>query len=271
YISKPMYDDAAQWASQVWRREIRAGHWVQRSHPHAVARAVSELVNHVDGGPEPAPLRRARYRGPRRDLEGQLATVTGAGSGIGRATALALAWAGAEVIAADIDVEAAQATAEEAERIHAVQVDVGDAGAMEAFAAEIEREYGVPQIVVNNAGIGIGGPFLDTTLADWERIVDINLWGVIHGCRLFGRQMVEGGVEGQILNTASMAAYAPSRLLPAYSTTKAAVLMLSECLRAELASAGIGVTAICPGVIDTNITRTTHIVGVSGEEERRRQ
>jgi NAD(P)-dependent dehydrogenase (short-subunit alcohol dehydrogenase family) len=244
---------------------------VQRARPAAVARAISELVAHLEGGPEPAPLRRARFTGPRGDLAGQLAVVTGAGSGIGRATALALASAGAEVIAADIDLTSARATAEESELIHPVQVDVGDAGAMEAFAAEVESEHGVPNVVVNNAGIGIGGPFLDTTLADWERIVDINLWGVIHGCRLFAAQMVDTGVEGQILNTASMAAYTPSRLLPAYSTTKAAVLMLSECLRAELAGAGIGVTAICPGVIDTNITRTTHIVGVSEAEERRRQ
>lgn len=269
YISPALYDDARDWASTVWRRDLRAGHWVQRSHPRAVARAISELVTHIDGGPEPAPLRRARAA--RRDLEGRLAVVTGAGSGIGRATALALAGAGAEVIAADIDLDSAQATADQAEPIHALRVDVGDAAEMEAFAAEVERDHGTPQIVVNNAGIGIGGPFLDTTLTDWERIVNINLWGVIHGCRLFGRQMVEAGVEGQILNTASMAAYTPSRLLPAYSTTKAAVLMLSECLRAELASAGIGVTAVCPGFIDTNIVRTTHIVGVSAEEERRRQ
>ena len=271
YISTAFYDDAQDWSARVWRREIHSGHWAQRSHPHAVARAVSELVEHVEGGPEPAPLRRARFTGRRRDLEGRLAVVTGAGSGIGRATALALAAAGAEVIAADINLASARATAERSDLVHAVQVDVGDVGAMEEFAAGVEREYGVPQIVVNNAGIGIGGPFLDTTLGDWERIVDINLWGVIHGCRLFGRQMVEAGVEGQILNTASMAAYTPSRLLPAYSTTKAAVLMLSECLRAELAGTGIGVTAICPGFIDTNITRTTHIVGVSPEEERRRQ
>lgn len=271
YISTAMYADAEDWATRIWRRDMRAGHWVQRARPAAVARAVSELVAHLEGGPEPAPLRRARLTGSRRSLEHRLAVVTGAGSGIGRATALALAGAGAEVIAADIDLSSAQATAKEADLIHAVQLDVSDASAMEAFAAETEREHGVPQIVVNNAGIGIGGPFLDTTRADWERIVDINLWGVIHGCRLFARQMVDAGVEGQILNTASMAAYSPSRLLPAYSTTKAAVLMLSECLRAELAGKGIGVTAICPGVIDTNITRTTHIVGVSEEEERRRQ
>jgi NAD(P)-dependent dehydrogenase (short-subunit alcohol dehydrogenase family)/pimeloyl-ACP methyl ester carboxylesterase len=271
HISTAMYGDAWEWAARIWRRDMRGGHWVPRSHPRAVARAIAEFVGHVDGGAEPAALRRARYGGPRRGLEGQLAVVTGAGSGIGRATALALADAGAEVIAADINLDAAQATADSSERMHAARVDVADGTAMEEFAATVEREHGVPSVVVNNAGIGIGGPFLDTTLADWERIIGVNLWGVIHGCRLFACQMVEAGVEGQIVNTASMAAYSPSRLLPAYSTTKAAVLMLSECLRAELAGDGIGVTAICPGVIDTNITRTTHIVGVSADEERRRQ
>jgi NAD(P)-dependent dehydrogenase (short-subunit alcohol dehydrogenase family)/pimeloyl-ACP methyl ester carboxylesterase len=270
HISSALYADGYEWATHVWRRDLHAGHWVPRSHPHAVAEAVSDFVEHVEGGPEPNPLRRARFSGPRRGLEGRLAVVTGAGSGIGRATAVALAEAGAEVIGADINLAAAEATAEKT-AAHAFQVDVADPSAMEEFAATVEREHGVPSIVVNNAGIGIGGPFLDTTLADWKRIVDINLWGVIHGCRLFARQMVDAGVEGQILNTASMAAYTPSRLLPAYSTTKAAVLMLSECLRAELAGAGIGVTAICPGVIDTNITRTIHIVGVTEEEERRRQ
>ncbi|HEV3053988.1 MAG TPA: SDR family NAD(P)-dependent oxidoreductase, partial [Solirubrobacteraceae bacterium] len=139
------------------------------------------------------------------------------------------------------------------------------------FAAIVEREHGVPSIVVNNAGIGIGGPFLDTTNADWERIIDVNLWGVIHGSRLFARMMVDAGVEGQIVNLASLAAYTPSRALPAYSTTKAAVLMLSECLRAELAGAGIGVTAICPGIVNTNITRTTHMVGVDAGQERAMQ
>jgi NAD(P)-dependent dehydrogenase (short-subunit alcohol dehydrogenase family) len=129
----------------------------------------------------------------------------------------------------------------------------------------------VPWIVVNNAGIGIGGPLLETTPADWERVIDVNLWGVIHGCRLFGRMMVDAGVEGQIVNLASAAAYSPSRVLPAYSTTKAAVLMLSECLRAELAGAGIGVTAICPGIVNTNITRTTRMVGVDAQQEQAMQ
>jgi NAD(P)-dependent dehydrogenase (short-subunit alcohol dehydrogenase family) len=83
--------------------------------------------------------------------------------------------------------------------------------------------------------------------------------------------MVDAGVQGHIVNLSSAAGYTPSRMLPAYSTTKAAVLMLSECMRAELADSGIGVTAICPGIVNTNITRTTHMVGVDADQERRMQ
>jgi NAD(P)-dependent dehydrogenase (short-subunit alcohol dehydrogenase family) len=274
FESTALFEDAYEWATRVWRRDVRSGHWVQRTHPDQVARFISELVEHVEGAPESGSLRRARYSAERRPLERRLAVVTGAGSGIGRATAIALAADGAEVIAADLDLETAKETVELAPadaRMHAVAVDVADATAMEEFATAVEREHGVPSIVVNNAGIGIGGPFLETTVADWERIIDVNLWGVIHGSRLFARMMVDAGVEGQIVNLASLAAYTPSRALPAYSTTKAAVLMLSECLRAELAGAGIGVTAVCPGIVNTNITRTTHMVGVDAEQERAMQ
>jgi NAD(P)-dependent dehydrogenase (short-subunit alcohol dehydrogenase family)/pimeloyl-ACP methyl ester carboxylesterase len=273
YISTALYEDAERWAARIWRRDIRAGHWVQRSHPQLVARHVAELVEHAEGSPEGGVLRRTRWSGPRRRLQGRLAVVTGAGSGIGRATALSLAAEGAEVVVADIDPRSAEDTVAAvtggAPKMFPMHVDVGDAAAMEEFAAIVQRDYGPPDIVVNNAGIGIAGPFLDTTLADWERIIDVNLWGVIHGSRLFAPQMVEAGVEGHIVNVASAAAFTPSRLLPAYSTTKAAVLMLSECMRAELAGAGIRVTAICPGLVNTNIVRTAHIVGVDELEEER--
>jgi NAD(P)-dependent dehydrogenase (short-subunit alcohol dehydrogenase family)/pimeloyl-ACP methyl ester carboxylesterase len=274
YESPALFDDAERWATRVWRRDVRAGHWVQRSHPEQVARFVGELVEHADGAPEVGSLRRARYTGKHDPLAGRLAVVTGAGSGIGRATAIALAREGAEVIAADINLESAKDTLELAPadaHMHAVRLDVGDGAAMEEFAAMVEREHGVPSIVVNNAGIGIGGPFLDTTLADWERIIDVNLWGVIHGSRLFAKRMVDAGVQGHIVNLSSAAGYTPSRMLPAYSTTKAAVLMLSECMRAELADSGIGVTAVCPGIVNTNITKTTHMVGVSADQEAKMQ
>lgn len=207
-----------------------------------------------------------------RDLGARVVLVTGAGSGIGRATALAFARAGGALLAVDVTADAAERTAALARRqgvrATAYQVDVADAQAMEALAGQVRAAWGVPDIVVNNAGIGVAGPFLQTTPADWERVLGVNLWGVVHGCRLFGAQMVERGRGGHIVNVASAAAFHPTRLLPAYATTKAAVLMLSECLRAELAPHAIGVTAVCPGLVNTPIVAGTTYVG--GEAGRRR-
>jgi len=209
------------------------------------------------------------------DFRGRLILVTGAGSGIGRATALRFAREGARLLLADIDGSWCEQTAALAARMGATAtakvVDVSDAAAMEAFAAESIARLGVPDIVVNNAGIGMAGSLLDTTLADWERLIGVNLWGVIHGCRLFAPRLVERGRGGHIVNVASAAAFAPSRVLPAYSTTKAAVLMLSECLRIELADAGIGVSVICPGIINTDIVRSTRWVGVDDAEAQTRR
>ena len=109
---------------------------------------------------------------------------------------------------------------------------------MERFAHWVRSEAGVPDVVVNNAGIAVVGPLLAHTEEDWQRIVGVNLLGVARGCRLFGAQMAERGEGGHLVNIASAAAYAPSASLPAYATTKAAVRMLSECLRAELAGGG---------------------------------
>jgi NAD(P)-dependent dehydrogenase (short-subunit alcohol dehydrogenase family) len=139
---------------------------------------------------------------------------------------------------------------------------------MEDFAKRVIADHGVPDVVVNNAGIGIAGSFLDTSAADWQRIVDVNLLGVVHGCRLFGAAMAERLEGGYIVNVASAAAFTPSRMLGAYATTKAAVLMLSECLGAEFADAGIGVSAICPGIVNTPITASTRYVGLSEAEQR---
>lgn len=224
-----------------------------------------------------AETRYARARDPYAErFGGQLVLVTGAGGGIGRATALAFAGAGARVVAVDRDAEGAEGTARAARllgapRAWAETCDVSDERAMEKLADKVHTEYGVVDVLVNNAGIGLAGSFFDTTAEDWRKVLDVNLWGVIHGCRLFGRRMAGRGQGGHIVNVASAAAYQPSRALPAYGTSKAAVLMLTECLRAELAGRGIGVSAVCPGFVRTGITATARFAGTDAEEEARRR
>ncbi|MQY08589.1 SDR family oxidoreductase [Actinomadura macrotermitis] len=256
-------------------RTVAAGHWVPRSHPGVVAQWITEHITAVRGEPlaiaAERAVRRARVAADRRPFEGSLVVVTGAGSGIGRATALAFAERGAEIVAADLDLPAAQRTAELAGLLgpagRAYRVDVSDSAAMEDFAKAVLHDLGVPDVVVNNAGIGMAGPFLEHSEDDWRKVLDVNLWGVIHGSRLFAAQMTARGQGGHIVNTASAAAFTPSRSLPAYATSKAAVLMLSECLRAELKGQGIGVSAICPGIVNTAITRTSRFVGRSEEQQ----
>ena len=199
-------------------------------------------------------------------VPGSLAVVTGAGSGIGRATAQALAAEGAKVIAVDINEVSAKETVELLGAGHAAYAaDVSDADAMVALAATVEREHGVPHIVVNNAGIGISGRFLDTTQADWDRILGVNLRGVINGCAAFGPAMVARG-SGQVVNVSSGLGYIPAADTPAYCTTKAGVLHLSRCLRHDWGTQGVGVSAICPGVINTPIASSTQYLGAGGEK-----
>ena len=272
FLSERLYDGLEQWVPELTRRTLPAKHWIPRSRPDQLTSWITEFVTSAEAGRTPV---RATGKYAER-FGGRLVLVTGAGSGIGRATAFAFAEAGARVIAADRDAEPAARTAELSRLLGAPEawaetVDVSDEQAMEKLADKVAAEYGVVDVLVNNAGIGLGGPFLDTTTEDWRKVLDDYLWGVLHGCRLFGRQMAERGQGGHIVNTASAAAFQPSRALSAYGTSKAAVLMLSESLRAELAGRGIGVSAVCPGFVNTNITSTARFAGVDAEEEKRRQ
>lgn len=299
FLSERLYDGLEQWVPQLVRRTLPAKHWVPRTRPDQLASWITEFVTAHEPEPESGtendgaaaidPAGKARREGRARrarDLVasgpygerfgGQLVLVTGAASGIGRATVFAFAESGARVVAVDRDAEGVARTAEMARLIGAPRawaetVDVSDEEAMEKLAEKVATECGTVDVLVNNAGIGLSGSFLDTTSEDWKSVLDVNLWGVIHGCRIFGGQMAARGQGGHIVNTASAAAYQPSRALPAYSTSKAAVLMLSECLRAELAGQDIGVTAICPGFVNTNITATARFTGISAEEEKRRR
>ncbi|MFD4875418.1 SDR family oxidoreductase [Streptomyces sp. NPDC058420] len=273
FLSERLYDELELWAPGLVRHTLPAKHWVPRTRPDQLASWITEFVTtHESGQPRSTPAT-GKYA---ERFGGQLVLVTGAGSGIGRATAFAFAESGARVVAVDRDAESAARTAELARLIGAPEawaetVDVSDEQAMEKLAEKVAAEYGVVDVLVNNAGIGLSGSFFDTTPEDWKKVLDVNLWGVIHGCRLFGKQMADRGQGGHIVNTASAAAFQPSKALPAYSTSKAAVLMLSECLRAELSGQGIGVSAICPGLVNTNITSTAHFAGVDAAEEKRRQ
>ncbi|MFE6664035.1 SDR family oxidoreductase [Streptomyces sp. NPDC057697] len=276
FLSEKLYDQLDLWAPQLVRRSLDGKHWVPRTRPDQLAAWIGEFVAANEAAKENGgPVQDTAPTGAYADrFGGRLVLVTGAAGGIGRATAFAFAEAGARVVAVDRDAEGAARTAEMARLIGAPAawgeaVDVSDEQAMEKLAEKVAAEYGIVDVLVNNAGIGLSGSFLDTTSEDWKNVLDVNLWGVIHGCRIFGGQMAERGQGGHIVNTASAAAYQPSRALPAYSTSKAAVLMLSECLRAELAERSIGVSAICPGIVNTNITATTHFAGADAAEEKR--
>ena len=277
YVGAQLFEDLHEWVPELYRRELGAGHWVPLSHPTLLARWIGEFVQAMETREPGNALAHARVQSQRNKLplKGKLALVTGAGSGIGRATALKLADVGADVIVVDIRPEAAERTAGLCRMLDALawpkSVDVGNTEAMEELARWVEKEFGCVDIVVNNAGIGMAGGILDTTVADWEKVLKVNLWGVIHGSRLFAKQMVDHGRHGHIVNVASAAAFMPSKRIPAYATSKAAVQMLTECLRAELADKQIGVSAICPGLVGTGIARTTAYAGLSPEEHARKR
>jgi 2-hydroxycyclohexanecarboxyl-CoA dehydrogenase len=207
----------------------------------------------------------------RVDIPGSLVLVTGAGSGIGRATALAFADAGARVLVVDIDREAAEKTAaacaERGPGSAPYQVDVADRGGVARLADVVHAEHGPLDILVNNAGVGMSARFLDMPLADWDWIVSINLLGAIYMCHAFGPQMVERG-RGHVVNISSGLGYTPTATEPGYGTTKAAVLAFSRSLRADWHTQGVGVSAICPGVINTPIISRTRFRGEQAAPER---
>ncbi|ULE32073.1 SDR family oxidoreductase [Mycobacterium sp. IDR2000157661] len=261
FVRPYVYEDTQKWVARLWRRDIVAGHWSPMSHPQVIARSVLQLVDHLEGRPPVRELLRAQVGRPREYFSDTLVSVTGAGSGIGRATALAFAREGAEIVVSDIDEGTVKETAAQIAAhggvAHAYTVDVSDADAVENFVDRVCAEHGVPDVVVNNAGVGHAGLFLDTPRAEYDRVLAINFGGVVNCCRSFGRRMVDRGAGGHVVNISSMAAYSPQQSMNAYATSKAAVFMFGDCLRAELDRSGIGLTTVCPGVIDTNIVRTT--------------
>jgi NAD(P)-dependent dehydrogenase (short-subunit alcohol dehydrogenase family) len=184
------------------------------------------------------------------------AIVTGGASGIGRALAEELTRRGCEVVLADLQIEMAQDVAANIQnsggRAKAVKLDVTDFPALERLVRETVKSSGRLDYIFNNAGIAIGCTANNYSIEDWNKIIDVNFRGVVHGIQAAYKVMIEQGF-GHIVNTASMAGLMPNPANVAYAATKHAVVGLSQSLRAEAAMVGIRVSVICPGVIRTPI------------------
>lgn len=196
----------------------------------------------------------------------QVVVITGAASGIGRETARAFAERGAALELSDLNYEGLLETkalceSAGASEVHVHQVDVADAQAMELFARNVHQRVSAVDVLINNAGIGAAGRFLDASLETWRRTLDINLMGVVHGCREFVPAMVSRGQGGSVVNIASVAGLVAMPDMPVYCASKHAVVGLSESLRGDLARHKINVSCICPGVVDTAIVHSTRYEG----------
>jgi NAD(P)-dependent dehydrogenase (short-subunit alcohol dehydrogenase family) len=205
------------------------------------------------------------------DLRGKTALVTGAASGIGRATVEALAHDGARIIACDVNEAGLDEVKQSlgAACLFARRVDVSKKDEMRAFAGEVHAKVPAVDVLVNNAGVGLSGGILSTSLEDWEWILSINLWGVIHGCHYFVPKMVERNTGGHVVNLSSVLGYFAAPDVLGYATSKFGVLGFSESLRAELAPHKIGVSTICPGIIATGIIAKTRFRGTGDAEKTR--
>ncbi len=192
-------------------------------------------------------------------LRARTAVITGAAAGIGRSTALALAREGMHLVLADINETGLRSVAAEVTALGCkawcVATDVSSQGDVRTLYERCLSLAGGVHLVMNNAGIARFGRALLLTDDDWKRVIDINLWGVIHGCRTFGPHLAAQGL-GHLVNTASVCGLVGLPMAASYVTAKFGVVGLSEALRYELAPSGVGVTAVCPGFIKTNIANS---------------
>jgi NAD(P)-dependent dehydrogenase (short-subunit alcohol dehydrogenase family) len=191
-----------------------------------------------------------------QDLEGKVAVITGAGSGIGEGIARAVAAAGMKVVIADIDLEKATAVADDlsqqgAQAI-AVQVDVSRLDSVEALRDITVERFGTVHLLCNNAGVWLGALMNEAAIEDWQFLINVNLYGVIHGVKTFLPLLIAQG-EGHIVNTASIGGLISGPPEGLYSTTKFAIVGLSEALLLEVAGQGIGVSLLCPGLVASDL------------------
>ncbi len=208
-------------------------------------------------------------RGPSSPSQfmGVNALVTGGASGLGRAFCEELGRRGARVLLTDLDIDGALETARRVEsaggQARAVEADVASFERMQEVAEEATEYLGGVDLLINNAGIGAGGPFEELTIDVWRQCIDVNLWGVIYGCHLFAPKMAERG-RGFIINVASAAGLLAAPEMAPYNVTKAGVVSLSETLHAELGPKGVHVTALCPTFFRTRIMDNAR--GVADDE-----
>jgi NADP-dependent 3-hydroxy acid dehydrogenase YdfG len=177
--------------------------------------------------------------------------VTGSASGLGRAIAARHRKAGHQVLVTDVDGEAAEAAAKELDA-RALRLDVTSDDDWASARDWCEREWGGLDVLVNNAGVGAGGRFEKISMADWDWILDINVKGVVRGCRTFVPDFKARG-HGHLVNVASLAGIMNLPAMSNYNVTKAAVISLSETLRLELEPYGVRTTVVCPGFVQTNL------------------
>lgn len=193
------------------------------------------------------------------------AVITGAGSGIGAAFAAELGRRGGRVVCSDINAAAASNTADAITaaggQAIALTCDVSRLEDVELLAKESQSWFGgPPTVVINNAGVGAGGQAIgEADLDDWNWVLNINLWGPIHGCHVFAPILRDAGRSAGIINVASAAAFGAAPGMAAYNVSKAGVLSLSETLSAELSGTGVNVTVLCPTFVKTNIVEAGRI------------
>jgi NAD(P)-dependent dehydrogenase (short-subunit alcohol dehydrogenase family) len=208
------------------------------------------------------------------ELKGKRVFITGAGSGIGEATAIAFAREGCEVFISDLSLQALRNTERAIMacegRCHSFALDVTDGVGFEELAGRITEEFGAPHVVINNAGIGAHGSFLNTPMDVARRVIEVNLFGVYSGCRAFLPAMLDSGEPCHLVNVASLASIAPMPNMSAYAASKYAVDGLTEVLALELAGSNVDVTCVHPGVINTPIANGNSFNGEEGESQTRR-
>ena len=196
-----------------------------------------------------------------QEFSGRTAVVTGAASGIGRAMAERFAADGMRVVLADVEAKPLEATAKELRESGAevlpVLTDVSDGDQVDALAASAMDAFGPVHVLCNNAGVGSGGLLADLSTADWQWVLGVNLWGVIHGIRAFLPSMLAHGEPAHVVNTASLAGHVAGPFMGPYSASKFAVVAISETLHHEMAMsrANVRVSVLCPGWVRTNIDR----------------